>query len=127
MVNGNPLKSNDVWDPLQTPRFGPDNIPVPRNGGNGYSEDTRKHTLVRYGEIGRLINNIELLPTARTTRRYKRQSRELGRNIRFRHSGNKQRDDIIGLPMFLLGVYRKIYPQERQDPFPLRSVQDIWK
>eukprot|EP00536_Pseudo-nitzschia_multiseries_P016578 jgi/Psemu1/46739/gm1.46739_g len=71
MVNGNPLKSNDVRDPLQTPWFGPDNIPIPRNGGNGYSEDMRKHTLlVRYGELGRLINNIESLPAARTARRY---------------------------------------------------------
>eukprot|EP00536_Pseudo-nitzschia_multiseries_P008717 jgi/Psemu1/21206/gm1.21206_g len=112
VVNGNPLKSNDVRDPLQTPRFGPDNVPVPRNGGNGYSEDMRKeHTLVQYGELGRLINNIELLPAARTARRYKRRVRELGRNVRFRHSGNKQRDDIIELPMLLLGVYRKIHPK----------------
>eukprot|EP00536_Pseudo-nitzschia_multiseries_P006256 jgi/Psemu1/14792/gm1.14792_g len=97
MVNGNPLKSNAVWDPLQTLWFGPDNIPVPRNGGNGFSEDMRKHTLVQYGEIRTLINNIELLPAARTAR------------SRFRYSSNKQRDDIIGLPMFLLGVYQKIY------------------
>eukprot|EP00536_Pseudo-nitzschia_multiseries_P008116 jgi/Psemu1/19608/gm1.19608_g len=84
MVNGNPLKSNDVQNPLQTARFGPDNIPVPRNGGNGScSEDMRKeHTLIRYGELlGRLINNIESLPAAaRTARRHKRRVRELGRN-----------------------------------------------
>eukprot|EP00536_Pseudo-nitzschia_multiseries_P004388 jgi/Psemu1/9888/gm1.9888_g len=96
MANGSPLKSNDVQDPLQTPWFGPDNIPVPRNEGNEYSDDMRKHILVRYGEIGRLINNTESLPAAKTTRR---------------HSGNEQRDDIIGSPMFLLGVYRKIYPK----------------
>eukprot|EP00536_Pseudo-nitzschia_multiseries_P018226 jgi/Psemu1/54655/gm1.54655_g len=71
MVDGNPLKSNDARDPLQTSRFGPDNIPVSRSGGNQYSEDMRKHTLVQYGEIGRLINNIELLPAARTSRRQK--------------------------------------------------------
>eukprot|EP00536_Pseudo-nitzschia_multiseries_P006690 jgi/Psemu1/15854/gm1.15854_g len=81
------------------------------NGGNGYSEDMRKHTLIRYGELGRLINNIESLPAARTARRYKRRVRELGRNVQFRHSGNKQRDDIIGLPMLLLEVYRKIHPK----------------
>eukprot|EP00536_Pseudo-nitzschia_multiseries_P006632 jgi/Psemu1/15771/gm1.15771_g len=88
MVNGNPLKSNDAREPLQTAWFGPYKIPHRR-----------------------LINNIESLPTARMARRYKRQVRELGRNVQFRHSGNKQRDDIIGLPMLLLGVYQKIHPK----------------
>eukprot|EP00536_Pseudo-nitzschia_multiseries_P013103 jgi/Psemu1/34194/gm1.34194_g len=102
---------NDVQNPLQTPQFGPDkNIPVPRNGGNGYAEDTRT-TPSFDGELGRLINNIESLPAARIARRHKRQVRELGKNVRFRHSGNKHKEDIIELPMLLLGVYQKIYPK----------------
>jgi len=30
----------------QTPRYGPTNIPDPSLGGNGYSEDTRRNTIL---------------------------------------------------------------------------------
>eukprot|EP00537_Pseudo-nitzschia_pungens_P001419 CAMPEP_0172356590 /NCGR_PEP_ID=MMETSP1060-20121228/971_1 /TAXON_ID=37318 /ORGANISM="Pseudo-nitzschia pungens, Strain cf. cingulata" /LENGTH=81 /DNA_ID=CAMNT_0013076783 /DNA_START=197 /DNA_END=442 /DNA_ORIENTATION=- len=80
MVNGNPLKSNMVQPLRQTPRYATDDdIPIPRNGGNGYSEDMRRHTVVRYEEIGKNINDIETLPHSRTAKCYNKQITELGR------------------------------------------------
>ena len=112
MVNGNPLKSNKVQPPCQTPRYAAnDDIPIPRNGGNGYSEDMRRHTVVRYEEIGKNINNIETLPHASTAKRYNKRITELGRNVRMRHTGNKLKEGIRGYPLFLLATYRKIYPK----------------
>ena len=75
MVNGNPQKNNAVRPSLESPRYGPDNIPVPSLGGDGYSEEMRVHALIVYDEIGRGIDDIDTLPSARSCKRWKRRER----------------------------------------------------
>ena len=46
MVNHGPHKRQKIRPVEQTPRYGTTNIPDPSLGGNGYSEDTRRNTIL---------------------------------------------------------------------------------
>ena len=113
MVNGNPQKNSKVRPALKKPRYGPDNIPVPSLGGNGYSEEMRRHRVTEYQRIGgRRMDDTATLPSARTARRWRRRVEQLGRNVRYCHTGNKRMTSgIFGFPLVLLAVYRKIFPK----------------
>jgi len=117
MVNGNPDKKLTVRDRLQTPRYGPTNIPVPSMGGQGYSEDTRVIAVELYNDVGRVRylqyrdTTMPHLPHPRSCRRFMKRLAEIGMNVRMKHTGNSRKDGIHGFPVILLAAYRMYYPK----------------
>lgn len=51
------------------------------------------------------------LPRVKSVENYIARENHLGRNVRMRHTGNKRKDGIIGLPLFMLSIYRRAYPK----------------
>ena len=117
MVNHGPHKRQKIRPAEQTPRYGPTNIPDPSLGGNGYSEDTRRIAVDLYNDVGRNhylhIRNTTMpsLPHPDTVEEYIQRETDLGRNVRFRHTGNVRADGIHGFPIILLAMYRRAFPK----------------
>jgi len=123
MVNHRPQKRQKIRPALQTPMHGPNNIPDPSLGGVGYDETTRRLVVDFYNDLGREgyrdlrdnaipnIHGMPNFPAVSTVERYIARENNLGRNVRMRHTGNKRKDGIHGLPLFLLSIYRRTYPK----------------
>ena len=121
MVNHNPHKRQKIRPALQTPMHGPNDIPDPSQGGFGYSESTRQLVVEFYRDLGRVdyadlranaIPNIHGMPNLlclTSVESYIARENHLGRNIRMRHTGNKRKDRIYGLPLFLLSIHDRPY------------------
>ena len=51
------------------------------------------------------------LPCVQSIENYIARENHLGRNVRMKHTGNKRKDGIYGLPLFLLSIYQQTYPK----------------
>ena len=117
MVNHRPHKKQKIRPPLQQPRYGPNDVPDPSLGGNGYPESTRRIADELYNDVGRVYylqlrnTTIPNLPHPVTVERYQQHINTTGSNIHMRHTGNRRSDGICGFPLLLLTFYRRAYPK----------------